>query len=183
MSSEVPVRTRSSKRRTAQRISERSTGKKPKEAIIAPDKFTQFIDYFAQTMPQNERQNFQRGAVYAKRLIGNFAQEGFEISNESISQFISETMHGAHQHAAQRQHTYSFLDTIENEKGMEVLQLTVPFRSTINPDLAGHFSTFDNSYTKLGAFTALTISERNQANITKASTELAPNTETYLQSA
>lgn len=183
MSTEVPIRTRSRKSKIQPRITERPAVNHKKESPPSPDRFTQFIDYLAQTMPEDERQNFRIGANYAKKIIGNFTPYGFEVSEDTLSLFVAELMHNARDYAQQREYRYNVLDTIEQRTGKALLQLTVPYSSANNPDLAQHFTSFENPYTKIGAFTTLTIAERQQGDDKTVPTELFANSEKHLQSA
>lgn len=181
MSTEVPIR-KKSYRRQLQKVAERTIPSQ-KEVPLPSDNFTRFVDFLGQTMPPSEQQNFARGANYAKKIIGNFTPEGFELSDETISSFITELIHNAYYYARQRQYQYDFLETVEKGNGKDVLRLSVPYRSATNPDLVEHFTSFEDPYVKLGAFTTLAISEKQQSLQQKPPIELRPNTTMQLQSA
>ena len=97
--------------------------------------------------------------------------------------FVSELVHNAKDYARQRQFQYDFLDTLEKERGKDLLQLTVPYHSSINPDLAEHFALFENPYVKLGAFTALAITEKQQSMLQTMPVELNVGASVRLQNA
>ncbi len=155
-----------------------------KEGLSLPtDNFTRLIDFLEQTMPSSQQQNFTRGANYAKKIIGNFTPDGFDVSDETISSFVTELMHNARDYTKQRQYLYDFTETIEKGKGKELLQLSVPYRSATNPDLSEHFTSLENPYVKLGAFTTLAVSEKQQLSQQNPPIELRPLTALHLQSA
>lgn len=156
----------------------------PKEELpLETDNFTHFVDFLGQTMPSSEQPNFGRGARYAKKIIGNFMPDGWEVTDKTISSFIAELMHNARDYARQRQYHYSFLETLEKKDGKRILQLSVPYHSSETPDLAEHFNSFENPYVKLGAFTTLALSEKQQLLQQKTPIELRSDIAMHLQSA
>ena len=147
--------------------------------------FQSFIDFISGFMPQSEEEShmFVQGAKYAKDLLDQFGAGNItNISNETIAEFLTLANHTARQKDKQRNENnrnFDLTDILAKKDGKEFIQDIVDFSSEKNSDLAAHFNgNFENTYTKLGAFTLLTLTEmENSRNNSKPMVQLQPDLE------
>ena len=146
-----------------------------------------FIDFTSGFMHQSDSEShmFVQGAKYAGDLLAQYDSfDTTNISNDTIAEFLVLANHTATQKSRQRSkdnRSFDPLNILEKMDGKTFIQDVVSFSSKENSDLAAHFNDFENPFTKLGAFTVLTLTEMESKRINlNQEVKLQPSIEYHL---